>query len=134
MSPTIRLTIACVLAYALLAATISGPALARPTDGPPSSEVRTSSLAGTTSTPRQDLRNPDVRDAALAERRALAQESHYSSYGEPEPLPAPAPPGPTGDDTPWLPIAIAVAAILAIAAAGGAQLRIRRRRTAGAAV
>jgi hypothetical protein len=150
MFPTVRLTIACVLTYALLASTMSGVAAARLIDAPvdaaatPRQDLRspdtrdaspTSSLAGTTSeTAPQDLRSPDARDAALAEHIARAMERYYSSYGEPEPLAPPAPTAPTGGDTPWLPIGIAIAAILATVAAGGAQLRIRRRRTAGAAV
>jgi hypothetical protein len=52
----------------------------------------TTSCLPATTTPRQDLRSPDARDAADAERIALAMEQYYSSYGEPEPIAPPASP------------------------------------------
>lgn len=46
---------------AVAALAVAAPAAtAMPADGP----IRTSSLAGTTSAPKQDLRSPDARDAA----------------------------------------------------------------------
>ena len=111
---------------ALLAVLCAG-ALA-PLAAPPNAAAE--SLPGKTSTPWQDLRSPDSRDAARAAKIALAQERYYSSYGEPEPLAPPRSPV-ASDDTPWLPVALPVAATLAIVAAGAAhliRLRIRRRR------
>jgi hypothetical protein len=102
--------------------------------GPAAPPTRRPSLPGKPSTPWQDLRSPDSRDAACAAKIALAQERYYSSYGEPEPLAPPQSPV-ASDDTPWLPIAPSVAATLAIVAAGAAhlrRLRIRRRRAARA--
>lgn len=131
--PIRRPILVTALALALLGVTMSGPAAAQPTDIHDGWE--TSSLAGTTSTPRQDLRSPDAIDAARQDDVALAMERYYQSYGEPEPLVAKAPaPAPTNDDAPLLPIAIAVAATLAVVAAGATHLRrLRlRRRTAGA--
>jgi hypothetical protein len=143
-----RPTIVTALAVALLGVPLSGPAAARPADGP-----QTSSLAGTTSGARQDLRSPDAIDAsrrikiALAMERyyqgapgasedaAHATERYYQSYGEPEPLVAKAPaPAPADDDAPLLPIALAAAALAVVAASVThvRRLRIRRRRAAGA--
>jgi hypothetical protein len=56
MSRSTRTITAGIAAFAALAPA----AMAMPQDGP----IRTSSLAGTTSAPRQDLRSPDARDAA----------------------------------------------------------------------
>lgn len=63
MSRTPRTIAAGVAAFAALAPA----AVAMPVDGP----IHTSSLAGTTSAPQQDLRSPDSRDAAIP-RRHLA--------------------------------------------------------------
>ena len=132
--PIRRPAIVTALAAALLGVTLGGPAAARPTDIHDGWE--TSSLAGTTSTPRQDLRSPDAIDAARQDDVALAMERYYQSYGEPAPLVADTPaPAPVDDDAPLLPIAIAVAAALAVVAASAThvrRLRLRRRRTAGA--
>jgi hypothetical protein len=128
---THRPAVACVLACAFLVSAMTGAAAARPTQD-------TSASAA----PAQDLRSPDVRDAAptssLAgttsanDAGAPAQESYYSSYGEPAPLTASQPPV-ASDDSPWLPIALSIGAALAIAAASATRLRrlrIRRRRAA----
>jgi hypothetical protein len=56
MSRSTRSITAGIAVFAALAPAAS----AMPADGP----VRTSSLAGTASAPRQDLRSPDARDAA----------------------------------------------------------------------
>jgi hypothetical protein len=132
--PIRRPTIVTALALTLLGITMTGPAAARPVDI--HDDLRTSSLAGTTSTPRQDLRSPDALDAARQNEIELAIERYYQSYGEPEPLPVAEAPAPVpSDDTPWLPIGLAAAAALAIVAASATHLRrlsIRRRRTAGA--
>jgi hypothetical protein len=129
-----RPTIVTALALTLLGITMTGPAAAQPVDI--HDGLRTSSLAGTTSTPRQDLRSPDALDAARQNEIELAIERYYQSYGEPEPLPVAEAPAPVpSDDTPWLPIGLAAAAALAIVAASAThlrRLRIRRRRTAGA--
>ena len=86
---TFRPAIACVLACAMLASTMSGAAVAKPIDEPmhdPATSLAqqdlrspdardaasTSSLAGTTSTtPQQDLRSPDARDAASSSTAAV---------------------------------------------------------------
>ena len=103
---TLRPLIACVLASALLACVMTGPAAAR--IDPP--------------VMMQDTGSPDARDAAPTS--SLAGTTSETA------------PAPTGDDTAWLPIALAIAATLAIGAAGGAQLhrlRVRRRHAAGVA-
>ena len=64
---TARSIVACALACGLLATTTTA-AGARPVDT--RGDVPTSSLAGTTS-PRQDLRSPDARDAAREEVQDL---------------------------------------------------------------
>jgi hypothetical protein len=143
---TVRSIVACMLACGLLA-TMTSTAAARPIDdargGAP-----TSSLAGTTS-PRQDLRSPDARDAANpvtqdlrspdardaahAEQIARSMEAYYESFAEPVPVApfaSPAPVSPPGDDTPWLLIS-AIAAALAGALTTGV-LTLRHRRTAAA--
>jgi len=61
MSRTTRSITAGIAVFAALAPT----AVAMPSDGP----IRTSSLAGTTSSPAQDLRSPDARDAAVTHLR-----------------------------------------------------------------
>jgi hypothetical protein len=86
-------------------------------------DARTSSLAGTTA-PRQDLRSPDARDAANAERIALAMEQYYSTYSEPKPATAPAAPAPDG--SPWLLISV-IAGGLALVLASTALIMRRRR-------
>jgi hypothetical protein len=155
-TPLHRMTVVTALACALLAATMTGPAAARPAD--PRTEAQTSSLAGMTTRqdlrnpdnrplsslpsypvatppPRQDLRSPDARDATRPNEIELALERYYSTYGEPEPLPVAEAPAPADEDTPWLPIVIALAATLTIVAASAThrrRLRVRRRRTARA--
>lgn len=129
-TPLHRMTIVTALACALLAATTTGPAGARPPD--PRTEAQTSSLAGTTA--RQDRRSPDALDAKRRNEIALALKRYYSTYGEPKPLPVAEAPAPVDEDTPWLPNVIAIAATLAIVAASAThllRLRVRRRRTAG---
>jgi hypothetical protein len=101
--------------------------------------VHTSGLAGTSSSPDQDLRSPDARDAARPQTpadvtAALAQEGYYSSYCEPEPPAAPQAPSPP-NDTPWFAIALSIGAALAIVAASATHLlRLRRRRAARATI
>jgi hypothetical protein len=138
---TVRSIVACALACGLLATTTTAAA-ARPVDT--RGDVPTSSLAGTT-TPRQDLRSPDARDAAReevqdmrspdardaasAERIARSLERYYSTYGEPEPVKAPSP-AVAPDEPPYVLIS-AIAAGLAVALASAA-LVLRHRRTAAA--
>jgi hypothetical protein len=131
MPRTIR-TIAAALAALVIAAP---PAFAMPIDGP----VHTSSLAGTTSVPKQDLRSPDARDAAERPQApadvtaALAQERYYSSYG-PAPVTAPstATAADTSDGIDSLPfvLGLAGALIVGIAAGTGMHLLVVRRRQA----
>jgi hypothetical protein len=148
LTPLHRMTIVTALALALLASTMSGPAVARPADI--RTEAQTSTLAGTTD--RQDLRNPDNRapsavphdttpsalrdlpspdvfDAAHRNEIALALERYYSTYGSPKPVPVAEAPAPVDDPEPFLPIAIAIAAALTIAAA---SVTILRRRNVAA--
>jgi hypothetical protein len=114
-----RSAIVCVLACALLAAVISGPAGAR--------------------------EKPDSQAAALAQERyyssygqpqssaaALAQEQYYMSYGEPEPLTLPQSPRPA-DDTRWLAIVLSLALAFALAATATQLRRLRLRRRAARA-
>ena len=140
----IRSIVACTLACGLLATTTSSAA-ARPIDD--RGDVPTSSLAGTT-TPRQDLRSPDTRDAAReqvqdlrspdardaanAEQIARSMEAYYQSFDEPVPVapftstaPTSAPPA---DETPWLLISV-LAGGLALVLSSTA-LVLRRRRVA----
>jgi hypothetical protein len=123
------------IAAALAALVIAAPtALARPIEDP----VGTSSLAGTTSSPKQDLRSPDARDAARPKTRAdvtaaLAQERYYASYGDPTPItpPAGAPAIDTGDGIAQLPFILAVSGALIFGLATGSGLHLlhaRRRR------
>ncbi len=141
----IRSIVACTLACGLLATTTSSAA-ARPTDDA-RADVPTSSLAGTT-TPRQDLRSPDTRDAAReevqdlrspdardaadAERIARTMEQYYQSFDKPVPVApfaATAPASPTnGSESPWLLISV-IAGGLALVLASTA-LVLRRRRIA----
>jgi hypothetical protein len=138
---TVRSIVACALACGLLATTTSAAA-ARPMDDA-RGDVPTSSLAGTTSTtPRQDLRSPDARDAAGPERQDLRSpdardaafqqsiartlEDYYSTYGQPEPLKAPTPAAAPQDDSPYLLIS-AIAAGLAVVLASAALVARRRR-------
>ena len=70
---------------------------------------------------------PETIDARTS--AAEAQERYYSSYGEPEPLTVAQSPEPS-DDTPWLSIVPSFALALAIVAASATltrRLRIRRR-------
>ena len=143
----VRSIVACTLACGLLAITTSA-AVARPADDARYA-APTSSLAGTTSktpaacspnlpdavsmaclealtTPRQDLRSPDARDAADTERIAKAMEQYYATYEEPKPVTAPAAPAP--DDSPFFVISV-IAGGLALMVASVA-LVMRRRRVA----
>jgi hypothetical protein len=141
---TIRSITACMLACGLLATTTSA-AGARPIDDARAG-ARTSSLAGTMSTtPRQDLRSPDARDAArggvqdlrspdardaaVVESIARTMEDYYATLGQPEPVIPPAGPAPT-DDSPWLLVG-AIGTALALVTGSAAHL-LRRRRAAGA--
>jgi hypothetical protein len=102
-SKTITTTLGPALVLAALVAPNAGAAYQDLRFPDARDAARTSSLAGTVSTPRQDLRSPDARDAARAstaaaprldlhnpDARAVAnargQERYFSSYGEPEPL------------------------------------------------
>ena len=146
----VRSIVACTLACGLLAITTSA-AVARPADDARYA-APTSSLAGTTSktpaacapnlpdgasmsclealtTPRQDLRSPDARDAADSERIAKAMEQYYATYGEPEPVTAPALAVPE-DNSPWLLVSV-IAGGLALMLASVAL--VRRRHTTRAA-
>ena len=144
---TIRSIVTCVLACGLLAITTSS-AVARPADDARYA-APTSSLAGTTSktpaacspnlpdaasmaclealtTPRQDLRSPDARDAANAEFIARQMEQYYERLGTREPVAQPAVAAPA-DDSPWLLVSV-FAGGLALALASVA-LMYRRRHT-----
>jgi hypothetical protein len=80
-----RAAIGCGLVCTLLLAAVMSPAAAAypgPQDDRSAAArggARTSRLDRTPSTPRQDLRSPDRRDAARAEDIALAQQPHPSS-------------------------------------------------------
>jgi hypothetical protein len=132
------------LAAALAALAIGVPAAtAMPADGP----VSTSSLAGTTSAPGQDLRSPDARDAARPKTpadttAALAQERYYSSYGPaqaadvPTPVlqPASAPAADTGDGIDSLPFVLGLVGALIVGVAAGTGMHtlfVRRRHATG---
>jgi hypothetical protein len=141
---TIRSIVTCALACALLA---TSSAAARPLDDARAAGP-TSSLAGTTSTlpecapnlpdgasigclpstttPRQDLRSPDARDAADAERIAQAMEQYYATYDASKPVTAPAAPAP--NDSPWLLISVLAGALALVLAS--TALIMRRGRVA----
>ncbi len=135
----VRSIVACTLACGLLATTTSSAA-ARQTDdvragAPTSSDAETTSprqdlrMPDTRDAAReevQDLRSPDARDAANAEQIARTMEDYNSTYSEPKPATAPAAPAP--DDSPFLPISV-IAATLALVLASTA-LVLRRRRVA----
>ena len=119
----VRTIVACMLACGLLAITTSTAAAACPTvpDG-----ASTSCPEANATTPHQDLRSPDARDAGDTERIALAMEQYYATYDEPKPATAPAAPAP--DDSPFLLISV-IAGGLALVLASTA-LVLRRRRVA----
>lgn len=129
-----RAAVGCGLVCTLLLAAVMSPAAAA--DPGPQDErsaaarggARTSSIARTPSTPRQDLRGPDSRDGARAEDIALAQERYLSSYRESQPL-APPQSRVGSDGMRWLPLAATLAIVLA-GAARLCQLGIGRARTA----
>jgi hypothetical protein len=73
----------------------------------------------------QDLRSPDARDAANAEQIARMLEPYYSSYGEPQTVKAPAPAVPD-NDSPWMLISV-IAGGLALVLASAALIMRRRR-------
>jgi hypothetical protein len=117
---TVRAIVACTLACGLLATTTSGPAAARPIDDGP-----TSSLAGTT-TPRQELRSSNARDA---EQIAHAMEDYYQSFDEPAAVASPQPTSPPpAPDTPGQLISAVAAVVVGALAASAFALR-RRHRT-----
>ena len=71
--------------------------------------------------------DPTTIDAGTA--AAQAQEAYYSSYGEPASLTVAQSPE-SSDDLPWLPIALSIAAALAIGVASttvARRLRVRDR-------
>ena len=137
MRPT-RTTIAS-LAAVMAAATLATPATARPIEFPghpsdpptrtwrnltsPDAQdaARTSSLAGTTSRPRQDLRSPDAVDAAAGRGTFTAPEVTVIK------VPRPAPSSQSGVD--WADAAIGAGGatgLLAISLAGAVTLRRRQ--------
>jgi hypothetical protein len=133
MPRIVRTLVAAVAALAMAAPV----AFAMPTREP----IRTSSLAGTTASPRQDLRSPDAQDAARAQTQsdvtaAIAQERYYSSYGDPEPVTAPASvtAADTSDGIAPLPFVLGLVSALIVGVAAGTgmhQLVVRRRHAAG---
>jgi hypothetical protein len=88
----------------------------------------TSSLAGTTS-PAQDLRGEQARDATRADQIAAQMKRYQAARPEPISAPKPAPAPAPSDGTPWAVIGISLFA--ALVAAGGAVLYVRlpRRNT-----
>jgi hypothetical protein len=123
------------LACALLG---SGAAAARPIDEPPTplsrsqdlrnpdNRVSTSSLAGTTGSPRQDLRSPDARDAAAGRGTFNAPEVTVVK------LPQPAPSADDGGID-WGDAGIGAGSLLVIVAIGlGGTAAVMRHRTATA--
>jgi hypothetical protein len=113
----VRSIIACTLACGLLATMTSAAAAECPPNLPDG--ATTSCLPGKT----QDLRSPDARDAADAERIAQMMERYYN-----EPKPATAPAAPAPNDSPWLLVSV-IAGALALVLASTALL-MRRRRVA----
>jgi hypothetical protein len=125
--------------YALTAVLASGlvaaPAMAQPIDRIDRLGSPTSSLAGTTSTKKQDLRGEHARDAA---RQSLQPgQPVFPTYHDPLPRPKPVTSASTdggGDDTGiWVLIAggLAGAGIAGAGAVGAARhSRLRARRVA----
>jgi hypothetical protein len=117
----VRTIAACMLACGLLAITTSSAAAECPAipDG-----ASTSCPEAKATTPHQDLRSPDARDAENAEQIARAMQNYYSTLSEPKPVAVPAAP----DDSPFLLISV-IAGGLALVLASTA-LVLRRRRPA----
>ncbi len=135
---TLKYSLTAALAASAVAAS---PALARPIDTVDRSADRTSSLAGTTSSPHQDYRGERAQDAAwqAAHPQPKFQPGQPTWSLNPAPLPKPEPATPAtangggGDDDVWLVLGIGLAGI-GLAAAGTAglarQSRVRGRRVA----
>ena len=131
---TLQHTLTAAVAASALA---TAPALAKPADYP--YESSTSSLAGTTS-PQQDLRSPDARDAAQPKAAESSVAPGTPTWPvQPEPLTRPVPPAESatgnggGDDSIWLVLGLGLggAGLLAGGAAGLARhSRVRARRVA----
>ena len=119
---TARRTVISLLAAAALLM-VATTASARPLDDAP-----TSSLAGTTTTPRQDLRGEHARDAANASQIA-AQMREFDATPVVAPKSEPAQVPASSDDTPWAVIGISLFA--ALVAVGGVVMYVRlpRRNT-----
>jgi hypothetical protein len=100
----------------------------------PAAAMPVERAVGLTAQEQQALASRGVGPVEPAvESAALAQERHYSSYGEPAPLTVSQSPPPS-DDAPWMPIALAAAVVLAILAASAPQVRRLRIRRRGARV
>jgi hypothetical protein len=121
----IRTIFACMLACGLLAITTSAAAAECPAipDG-----ASTSCLEATATTPHQDLRSPDARDAERAEHIARAMENYYSTYGEPKPVAAS--PAAAPDEPPFLLISVIAGGLALVLASTALALVLRRRRVA----
>ena len=114
---TARHTVISLLAAAALLAGASAAGASSPRFESP-----TSSLAGTT-TPRQDLRGEQARDAARADQIAAQMRAFKPAplmASKPAPSPAPS------DNTPWAIIGISLFA--ALVAVGGAVMYVRAPR------
>jgi hypothetical protein len=114
----IRSIVACTLACGLLATMTSAAAAECPPNLPDG--ATTSCLPGKT----QDLRSPDARDAADAERITRMMDHYYATYSEPKPAPAPAV---ADNDSPFLLISVIAGALALVLA--GTTLVVRRRHT-----
>jgi hypothetical protein len=123
-----RFTRPAALALTLVA--LAAPAaVAKPIDlrSPDARDAaRTGSLAGTTSTPRQNLRSPDTRDHAEGRGAFNAPEVTVVKLAKP----APAPAGEGGID--WGDVGIGAGSVLGLAllALGGTFAVVHRRQGA----
>jgi hypothetical protein len=126
---TTRPTLRALVAAALLALTMSSPALAQQDLRSP--DTRDAALAATRT---QDLRSPDARDAARAGEIARMMR-RFNAAHRPPPVTRPAqrPVVVSEDGSPWLPIALMGAFSLAVVAASAVYVRRVRRRTFGVA-
>ena len=136
----LRTIVACTLACGLLAtssaaalpidertgaptSSLSGTTSALPVCAPNLPDGATTACLPATTSPRQDLRSPDARDATDAERIARTMEQYYASYGEPKPATAPAV---ADNDSPFLLISV-IAGALALVLASTVLVQRRRR-------
>ena len=122
-------TLVAALAVSALAAS---PALGRPIDPAHPYDSRTSSLAGTASEPRQDLRGEGAKGAGPP----AFQPGQPTWPINPEPVSKPAAPAPAtdggGDGSVWLVLGIGLAATGVAAGTAGVarRSRVRARRVA----